>query len=153
MRKPFRSTMETRRLPGKRSAARQSTEGFVLMEVLVSVAILVVGVTVLLQSILTSLDANRMTQEYTQAIFLAESKMWQLERKYAYDDDEPTGEAYGEFDPPFHAFTWRSEIEGDDKTVEYQIQLTVMWLHRGKELQYALVTVVPMRRAEEDLKA
>jgi len=126
----------------------------VLMEVLVSVAILVVGVTVLLQSILTSLDANRMTQEYTQAIFLAESRMWELETEYAYSDpgDVVTGEAYGEFDVPFHAFTWKSDIDGNEKAVEYRMKVAVLWIHRRRELQYALETVVPMRRAEEDLK-
>ena len=122
------------------------------MEVLVSVAILVVGVTVLLQSILTSLDANRMTQEYTQAIFLAEGQMWALEQKYAYKEDQPTGETYGDFDPPFQAYTWKSDVEADDRTVEYRIEVSILWDHRGKELQYSLETVVPMRRAEEDMK-
>lgn len=137
---------------GGRRAIRTGGTGFVLMEVLVSVAILVVGVTVLLQSILSSLDANRMTQEYTQAIFLAESRMWAMERKYAYHEDQPTGETYGDFDPPFQAYRWKSDIEADDRTAEYRITLSVTWMHRERELQYSLETVVPMRRAQEDLK-
>lgn len=135
-----------------RHGIRTDRAGFVLMEVLVSVAILVVGVTVLLQSIITSLDANRMTQEYTQAIFLAEGQMWRLEREYAYKFDKPTGEDFGEFRPPFQHYSWRSRIEADDQAVEYRIELSILWMHRGKELQYSLETVVPMRRAEEDLK-
>ena len=63
---------------------KMNRNAFVLMEVLVSVAILAVGVTVLLQSIVSSLESNRLAREYSRAIFLAESKMWEYEQKYAY---------------------------------------------------------------------
>ena len=126
--------------------------GFVLMEVLVSVAILAVGITLLLQSIVSSLDANRMTQEYTRAIFLAESKMWEFESEYAFEEDVATGTSYGYFDPPFQAFEWKSDIEEDEETVEYTIKVSVVWQHRGKDLEYSLETLVPMRRKEQDLK-
>jgi len=126
--------------------------GFVLMEVLVSVAILSVGITVLLQSIISSLDANRLTQEYTRAIFLAESKMWDLEHQYAFKEDMDTGDSYGDFDPPFHDFGWRTEIEAMDEEVEYSLRVKVTWVHRSIEQEYALESLVPMRRKEEDLK-
>ena len=122
------------------------------MEVLVSVTIMVVGVTVLLQSIINCLDANRTTQEFTRAIFLAESKLWEFERKYAFHREKSTGESTGEFKHPFHDFSWKSDIDGDESEVEYRIKVTIYWIHRGKEQQYSVATLVPMKRDEKDLK-
>ncbi len=121
------------------------------MEVLVSVAILAVGVTVLLECIISSLDANRLTQEYSRAIFLAETKLWELERKYAWQIDQDTGESSDHFDPPFQDYGWRTDVESEDSAVEYRIKVTVLWMHRGKEMDYSLDLLVPMRRDERDL--
>lgn len=121
------------------------------MEVLVSVAILAVGVTVLLECIISSLDANRLTQEYSRAIFLAEAKLWELERKYAWQIDQDTGESSDHFDPPFQDYGWRTDVESEDSAVEYRIKVTVLWMHRGKEMDYSLDLLVPMRRDERDL--
>lgn len=131
---------------------RYSPAGFVLLEVLVSVAILSVGIAVLLQSIISSLDANRLTLEYSKAMFLAESRMWELEREYAFQEGMATGTSYGDFDPPSHAYSWKSEIESVDRAAEYRIQLTIEWMHRGQEQAYTLHTLVPMKRTREDLK-
>lgn len=122
------------------------------MEVLVSVAILAVGVTVLLECIINSLDANRLTQEYSRAIFLAETKLWEMERKYAWQIDQDTGESSDHFDAPFQDYSWRTEVESEDSAVEYRIKVTVLWMHRGKEMDYSLDLLVPMRRDERDLK-
>jgi hypothetical protein len=122
------------------------------MEVLVSVAILAVGVTVLLECIINSLDANRLTQEYSRAIFLAETKLWEMERKYAWQIDQDTGESSDHFDAPFQDYSWRTEGESEDSAVEYRIKVTVLWMHRGKEMDYSLDLLVPMRRDERDLK-
>ena len=121
------------------------------MEVLVSVAILAVGVTVLLECIISSLDANRLTQEYSRALFLAETKLWEMEREYAWQIDQDTGESSDFFDPPFQDYSWRTDVESEDSAVEYRIKVTVLWMHRGREMDYSLDLLVPMRRDERDL--
>jgi prepilin-type N-terminal cleavage/methylation domain-containing protein len=126
--------------------------GFALMEVLVSVAILSVGITLLLESIITSLDSNRITQEYSRAIFLAETKMWQLEKEYAYKEDMTTGESTGYFDPPFHQFDWETEVQEEDRLVEYHLRVTIRWKHRDRDQEFTVRSLAPMRRNERDLK-
>lgn len=139
----------------KRTSAARSGKrvpaGFILMEVLVSVAILAAGVTVLLESIISSLDANRLTQEYSRAIFLAETKLWEMERKYAWQIGQETGESSDHFAPPFQDYSWRTEVESEDSAVEYRIKVTVLWMHRGREMDYSIELLVPMRRDERDL--
>jgi hypothetical protein len=122
------------------------------MEVLVSVAILSVSVTLLLQSLMSSIDSNALTKEYSHAIFLAEGKMWEMEHKYAFQEDVETGSDYGEFDPPFHDYHWETEVEEDEELLEYTIEVTVLWNHRSQEVAYTLYLNVPMRRREEDMK-
>lgn len=136
----------------KRFPARGGRHSFVLMEVLVSVTIMAVGITVLLQSIINSLEANQITRNFTRGVFLAEGKMWELENEYGYMEDMPTGPSYGEFDPPFHDYTWEAEVSAEEDLVEYRIEVTVKWIHRKREKEYTLRTVVPMRREERDLK-
>ncbi len=122
------------------------------MEVLISVAILAVGVTALLESIINSMDATELTQKRTRAVFLAETKMWQIESDYAFQQDMPTGPNSGEFDPPFHEYWWESEIESDEDAVEYQIKVTIYFNHGDIQKIYSLDTIVPMRRSDDDLK-
>jgi prepilin-type N-terminal cleavage/methylation domain-containing protein len=131
---------------------RKARAGFVLMEVLVSVAILAVGVTVLLESIINSLDASVLTQQRSRAVFLAETMMWQLESRYAFQREMSTGPDYGEFDSPFQQFSWETEVEYDDDAVEYQLKVTIFFDHADIRKEFALETVVPMRRDDSDLK-
>jgi len=145
--RPFRFNANRRS-----GGATEESRGFVLMEVLVSVTILAVGVTVLLQSITNSLDANRLTREYTKAIFLAQKQLWKLEQQYAYEEEQPTGTTQGEFRVPFQDYAWKQTIRSVERQVEYQLKVTISWMHRNKEMQYSLETIVPMRRNERDLK-
>jgi len=89
---------------------------------------------------------------WISAIFLAETKMWQLEKEYAYKEDMTTGESTGYFDPPFHQFDWETEVQEEDRLVEYHLRVTIRWKHRDRDQEFTVRSLAPMRRNERDLK-
>ncbi|MFH1148515.1 MAG: prepilin-type N-terminal cleavage/methylation domain-containing protein [Pseudomonadota bacterium] len=123
------------------SCTRNPERGFTLLEVLVSVAILGIALTFLIQLFSGGLTCADRSGEYTQAILYAREKMGELTAK----NDLSEGEDEGEFDS---RYKWRAQVlrsklmdEEDYKDLPvdaYEIDLRVLWSSGDKERQIGL---------------
>jgi Tfp pilus assembly protein PilE len=127
-------------------------QGFLLMEVLVSVAILAVAMAVLLQSIQNSIWATQISRERTKAAYLAQAKMWDMEDILYWKDAAQTYDTSGYFDSPNSDYEWEVFVDSDEDISEHVVTVRVNWTHRKRTKTFELVTVVPMDRAEKYLK-
>jgi Tfp pilus assembly protein PilV len=136
---------------------KKLTRGFMLIEVLVATTLLAVGVTAALHAIFNSLRATSETRMYTQAVFLAQKVMSDLEVGAAFNDDYDVPRS-GTF-PEAPAFRWQAYAERTDDFWTRRIAVTVVWAGNARDLYdntktnyYRVVTEVPRPRYPEDYK-
>jgi general secretion pathway protein I len=134
-----------------------STTGFTLIEVVVAMAILGIGMTVLLELFSGSLRLLRTSGEYTKAVNYARVKMEEITVKPTVNE----GIEEGEFDG---AYRWQVDvkrvdvlpprIETDFKPpVElFQVKLIVLWKSGTKERSTVLETYRTIKLEEEEKK-
>ena len=84
-------------------------KGSLLLEALLSVVILSVSLTVIIQSLTTSLRAVTYSSDYTTALFLIDNKMFDLIRKGFIEKDL---NEEGQFPQPFDKFQYTVKAEG-----------------------------------------
>jgi len=114
-----------------------------LAEVLVAVAIMVMGVSVLLGAIINSSNLNRDTRLRNTAIFLAQRQMWDLEeRTYLAAPGRMISSEDGNFKADeYSRFRWDSEIEKNEDTASYELKVTVYWKMRRNDSNERSVTL------------
>lgn len=118
----------------------KKNKGLLLFEVMLTIIILSVGLTLILRSFYSSLNATKIAQYYTTAALLIEDKMWELENEgvVAVDLDQE-----GQFSAPDQQFNWY--LETKDKEVQEQngklneVKLSVWW-QEGKRKGNIFVT-------------
>lgn len=118
----------------------KKNKGLLLFEVMLTIIILSVGLTLILRSFYSSLNATKIAQYYTTAALLIEDKMWELENEgvVAVDLDQE-----GQFSAPDQQFNWH--LETKDKEVQEQngklneVKLSVWW-QEGKRKGNIFVT-------------
>ncbi|KPK41767.1 MAG: hypothetical protein AMJ78_04560 [Omnitrophica WOR_2 bacterium SM23_29] len=64
-----------------RSKNSPSNKGYLLLEAVVSIAVIAIGLAIILRSFTSSLRASKISQEYLVASSILEDKMWALEEK------------------------------------------------------------------------
>lgn len=107
---------------------RKNKSGILLFEVMLTLVILAIGLTLILHSFSASLNASKIAQDYTVASLLIEDKMWEMENAGAVGSNL-TEE--GQFLPPYQKFNWR--LQTKDKPVQdetgklNEVKLTVRW--------------------------
>lgn len=107
---------------------KKKNKGLLLFEVMLTLVILSIGLTLILHSFSTSLNASKIAHNYTLAALLIEDKMWDLENKGAVSSNL---NEEGQFPEPNQKFNWR--VETKDKPVQGQsgklneVKLTVWW--------------------------
>ncbi|MFH1737859.1 MAG: prepilin-type N-terminal cleavage/methylation domain-containing protein [bacterium] len=126
--------------------------GFVLLEVLVSMTILAVAGTALIQCFKSSLEAERQIKQRSKALFLTQGKILDLEFMY-YDMESVrrgrhTGDYRQEGSPQFK---WEADVKLNRDRWAYEIQVTTYWKDYGREQTYSMATLVPLPRYDERL--
>jgi prepilin-type N-terminal cleavage/methylation domain-containing protein len=123
---------------GKKSGGRPSLGdgGFSLVETLLAVLILAVGLTLVLRSFGSSLDALGNSAGYTRGLALVEERLWELESKGSIVPGTTTGQ-FAEEDRDFRWEVKASEL-GQMKLCETQV--TVSWAQRGRPRAISVVT-------------
>ena len=127
------------------SRGRVDRNGFTLIEVVIAVAILGIGLTVIMELFSGGLRLARVSEEYTKAMNFASLKMEEIATQKTVEE----GEEEGEFDKTFR---WQVGIEKvdilpGDKGTEfkppanlYHIRLLVLWKSGSKERSAGLET-------------
>ena len=116
----------------------RSKKGFTLLEVIIALAILGIGLTVIMELFSGGLRLGRVSQEYTKAMHFASLKLEEMAARKTIE----AGEDEGELDKTFR---WRTGVEKVDilpydKGTEfkppvdlYHIRVTVLWTSGTKE--------------------
>lgn len=121
-------------------SARRKNSGVLLLEVLITVSLLGVGLTVILQAFSASIGAIRTAQQYTRAAFLAEDKLSQIKQEALQGDDIAAGQESGEFSEENKDFSWESEINPLEDTSLNEAKITVSWQQKDRENEVFLTT-------------
>jgi prepilin-type N-terminal cleavage/methylation domain-containing protein len=120
--------------PGWRTAFGHG--GFSLVETLLAVVILAVGLTLVLRSFGSSLDALGNSADYTTGLALVEEKLWALEANGSI----VPGTYAGEFPEQERSFRW--EVKASEPTAMglCETQVTVSWDRKGRPRAISVVT-------------
>jgi Tfp pilus assembly protein PilV len=124
--------------------SRRNKKGILLFEVMLTVIILSVGLTLILRSFSTSLNAVKSAQHYTTASLLIEDKMWELENKGTIDADL---DEEGQFPEPHQKFNWH--LTTKDKIIQAQsskineVKLIVYWQEGKRKGSTSATTCLP----------
>lgn len=132
--------------------------GFTLIEVVVALAILGVGLTVIIELFSGGLRLARASMEYTKAVNYARTKMEEITVKSAVQ--EGTGE--GESDDK--SFRWQVVVKkvdllSIDKSIDYkppielyQVKIDVFWISGAKERSTSLESLKAIKPEEGEKK-
>ena len=113
-------------------------KGFTLIEVIIALAILGIGLTVIIQLFSGGLRLAKISEEYTRAMSLGRMKMEEI----TYQPKIEEGTSEGEFDDTFH---WQVQIKKTDllpvekdsdfkPPVElFQVRVNILWKSGSKE--------------------
>jgi len=116
-------------------------KGALLLEALLAVVIISVSLTLIVQSLLSSLRAAVYTSGYTEAVFLLDNKMFELIQKGFVD---ATLEEEGRFQEPYEAYAYRVDINNidDNDSIENlnEVLVEVTWERGGQKRGLSAVT-------------
>jgi len=105
-----------------------SRKAFVMMEVLMAMTILSIAGTVLMRSLLNSIEASKVVRDTTKAIYLTQGKLHEFELKYTGKSEPPLGEFRGDYtEPGASKFQWKAFVELDRIREAYVITVSTTW--------------------------
>jgi len=141
--------------PGERGTVRA---GFTLMEVVVSLAILGIALTVIIELFSGGLRLAKTSKEYTKAVNYARAKMEEIESQQNIEE----GTKEGEFDDIYH---WRvgmkkTNILPPEKFPDFkppvdlfQIKVDVLWKSGSKERSTSIESYRTVKRQDHEEKS
>ena len=118
--------------------------GFTLVEILVTLAILAAVLPALLHAFASAARSQGLSDNTTTALYLLKFRMAEIEMEGYPDVGEQTGE-FGENT----RYRWSSVVEDvDSEDVENvrRVQVTVTWLHRNRESSMSMSTYIADRQ-------
>ena len=111
--------------------------GFSLIELVAAMAIFSVGVLACVELYSVSLRSTIESQDYTQAVFLAQSVLEETLAEGVLTVTTDSGD-FGD-DHPRHS--WESEVEEMDRKGLMKVRVVVKWTAPSGEKQYELTTL------------
>ncbi len=113
-------------------------KGFMLLELMVSMAILSTGLLAVTRSFISSLGASDYSRQYTLACILTEEKLNELEQSTdLFEETE-----HGSFEEPYSKFSWKSEIKQSSNESLKHVTVTTFWKDKGKQKKVRLSTLL-----------
>ncbi len=137
---------------------RRREAGFTLLEVIVALAILGIGLTVIIELFSGGLRLGRVSQEYTKAMNYASLKMEEIATRNTVEE----GEDEGEFDDTYR---WKVGVERvdilpGDKGTEfkppaefYHVRVNITWKSGSKERSAGFETYKTVKTGIEEKKS
>lgn len=110
-------------------------KAFSLIEVLITVAILSTAIIFVFRSFTASLNTARFSQDITLASFLAEDKLWNIEKKFIANAALPFS---GSEIMQNRTFNWDYKITETQIANLSQFKFTVSWKENVREKQYPI---------------
>jgi type II secretion system protein I len=132
------------RIIKKTCPAPEEKDGFTLVEVLVTLAILAAVLPALLQAFASAARTQGLSDNRTTALYLLKYRMAEIEMD-GYPDVGDESDEFGENT----RYRWRSVVEDvDSEDVENirRVQVTVTWIHRNRERSISMSTYIADRQ-------
>jgi general secretion pathway protein I len=151
--KKFRYEASSRPLLLPSGEGGKARGGFTLIEVLIALAILGIGLTVIIELFSGGLRLGRASAEYTRAVNYARMKMEEIAMKPNIEE----GNEEGEFDPTYRWQVGVKKIDllslGKDQTITppvefFQVKVNVLWKSGSKERSAVFETYRTEKRKE-----
>lgn len=124
-----------------RNSIIRKNRGFLLVEVLITVVILSVGLTLIARSLMMGLKSLDVIKQYTEGISLLEAKLWDIESQ---DIIEAGLQVKENFLEPYQKFSYQLEtknLQEDDETgILNQVALSVDWPTKNERRGISVVT-------------
>jgi prepilin-type N-terminal cleavage/methylation domain-containing protein len=119
------------------SSLKANDRGFSLLEVIVTIAILSVGIVMVMEAIVFSTGAAALSCDVVSAVFLAEDKLQELEYKEADSliSNEPE-EAQGTRDK----FSWKRTLKLDPAIGLYALDMELEWKTKSRQESFGVQT-------------
>ncbi len=111
---------------------KKRSNGFLFIEVLISVLVMSIGLVVVLNSLIQSLRAIEYSNNYFQACLLLEDKACDI-----YNSDKKEGFSRGLFNSKF---SWELNVAKLEEIALNEISLKVLWNDRNKECDISMST-------------
>lgn len=114
---------------------RNRDKGFLLMEVMVSIAILSIGFVLILNSFTRSIKALKLSEDYFKAGLLLEEKIYEISNSNL----EP-GSTNGVFTSPDSRFSWNLDVLEIEEVNLNEVSLEISWNQGNKRHGMSLAT-------------
>jgi len=115
--------------------------GFLLFELMVSVVILAVALTVVSRTFSSSLAALKMASQVSQGDLLLEKKFWEMEQ----DKTLMPGQTEGTFEEFGGLYHWEVTVQEVKDLSLYDVRATVRWTLSGHGKQLGIQTYLPKK--------
>ncbi len=137
----------------------RSNPGFTLIEVVVALAILGIGLTIIIELFSGGLRLGRASMEYTKAVNYARMKMEETMAKSAIEEGTQEGESDDK------TFRWQMGVKkvdllSIDKSLDYKppvelfkFKIDVFWKSGSKEKSTSVESLKTMRPREDEKKS
>ena len=116
---------------------RQKNKGFLLLEVMISVAILSIGTLLILNSFMKPLRAIEFSRDYFKAGLLLEEKMLEL-----YNSNVKTGLSGGVFSSFDNKFSWSLNVIKLEEDACNEVDLRILWHGKDREQDLSASTYI-----------
>ncbi len=110
-------------------------KGFLLLEVMVSVAILSIALVMILGSFTRSIRTIELSEDYFRAGLLLENKIYEL--SHSEIEEGSSSGVFSDFD---NRFSWNLEIMKMEEGLVRELNLGVSWHQGAKEHDLSIVT-------------
>jgi len=106
--------------------------GFVLLEVVLAVALLLIGLTVIGGQVSQSLDSSHRSENLTRVMLLTESKLAELDSGLVDFSQEADNVVEGDFTTRYPDYGWRMRFEETPVEGLFEVELDILFSRRDR---------------------
>lgn len=123
----------------RRRTRLHSCRGFTLLELVVALAILLIGLVTILEGLSAGLKAIRDSEDYTTATILGQQRLVELRRETPLRP----GRQEGDFGSDYAGFTWETEVTPSPDPRLLHARIAVRWATRLRPRGLLFDTYLP----------